>query len=330
MTSAALFKKKSNPRVNRRFLDPISRVWSLTTLDPRSEPSYTSSQVLQNALLVPLSDRLPPQPWRAIRAGLLQDLHEQSKLCVVQQSDPCTPWERACPVLQEASQEGSRSLPSVQLHHWLLADEARPGVIFLTKKESIFHCLTFQSVLLVFCWLVCLFGPARPLTPNRGEYLELHSFAGKFETPKCTLWVRLAGCAGRPACFGFSLLCCAIFLRKWDDLAGSLGWVVLVLLLTRLYFWKKWMLFARPKGSSLVDGFILLGFFSSAELRGALSGLFCFHLLLCSFCCLTRLLQKALSFCELRFAFFVPRIYFLLSLRAISEQIGESPVCDFR
>ena len=38
--------------------------------------------------------------------------------------------------------------------------------------------------------------------------------------------------------------------------------------------------------------------------------------------------QKAQSFCELIFALFVPRIYSLSSLSAISEQIGESPVCD--
>ena len=38
--------------------------------------------------------------------------------------------------------------------------------------------------------------------------------------------------------------------------------------------------------------------------------------------------QKAQSFCELIFALFVPRIYSLSSLSAISERIGESPVCD--
>ena len=38
--------------------------------------------------------------------------------------------------------------------------------------------------------------------------------------------------------------------------------------------------------------------------------------------------QKAQSFCELKFALFVPRIYSLSSLSAISERIGESPVCD--
>ena len=53
-----------------------------------------------------------------------------------------------------------------------------------------------------------------------------------------------------------------------------------------------------------------------------------FHLLLCSFCCFTALFPKGTSFCELIFAFFVPRIYSLSSLSAISERIGESPVCD--
>ena len=38
--------------------------------------------------------------------------------------------------------------------------------------------------------------------------------------------------------------------------------------------------------------------------------------------------QKAQSFCELKFALFVPRIYSLSSSSAISERIGESPVCD--
>ena len=38
--------------------------------------------------------------------------------------------------------------------------------------------------------------------------------------------------------------------------------------------------------------------------------------------------KKAQSFCELLFACFVPRSYSLSSLRAIPEQLGESPVCD--
>ena len=38
--------------------------------------------------------------------------------------------------------------------------------------------------------------------------------------------------------------------------------------------------------------------------------------------------QKAQSSCELIFALFVPRMYSLSSLSAISERIGESPVCD--
>ena len=142
-----------------------------------------------------------------------------------------------------------------------------------------------------------------------------------------------------PTCFGWSLLCCAIFLQKWDDLAGSLSWVVLVLQLivkwmesTRLCFLWKWVLFPRPKGSSLVDGFALLGstlLHCGPVLRDSEQS-FCFTCCFAVFVVSPLCLQKALSFCKLRFAFFVPRIYFLLSLRAISEWIGESSVCDFR
>ena len=65
----------------------------------------------------------------------------------------------------------------------------------------------------------------------------------------------------------------------------------------------------------------------------SLSGARCFFLVVQS-CCFAVVVvsplcfQKAQSFCELIFALFVPRIYSLSSLSAISERIGESPVCD--
>ena len=66
------------------------------------------------------------------------------------------------------------------------------------------------------------------------------------------------------------------------------------------------MFFPRPEGSSLVDGFTFLGstlLHCGAVLRGTLSGLFvspcCFAVFVVSPLCF----QKALPFCELRFAF---------------------------
>ena len=56
---------------------------------------------------------------------------------------------------------------------------------------------------------------------------------------------------------------------------------------------------------------------------------FLFHLLLCSFCCFTALFPETVLLLNLVCSL-VPRVYFLLSLRAISERIGESPVCDLR
>ena len=113
-------------------------------------------------------------------------------------------------------------------------------------------------------------------------------------------------------------------------MAGSVGWVASTLLQNEwdlhVYFLAE--MNVVPTGS-LVDGFTLLG--STLLHCGAvLKGFFCLTCCFAVFVVSPLCLQKALSFCEVRFAFFVPRIYFLLSLRAISERIGESPVCDFR
>ena len=55
---------------------------------------------------------------------------------------------------------------------------------------------------------------------------------------------------------------------------------------------------------------------------------FCFTCCFAVFVVSPLCFQKAQSFCELKFALFVPRIYSLSSLSAISKRIRESPVCD--
>ena len=46
----------------------------------------------------------------------------------------------------------------------------------------------------------------------------------------CAQWARFAGCTGRTDLLWLLSLCCAIFLREWNDLAGSVGWVASTLL----------------------------------------------------------------------------------------------------
>ena len=90
------------------------------------------------------------------------------------------------------------------------------------------------------------------------------------------------------------------------------------------------MLFPRPEGSSLVDGFTLLGASSLwCSTEGTLSGLFVSPAALQFLLSHGFVSRRHCPFAK-QDLLFVPRIYFLLSLRAISERIGESPVCDFR
>ena len=65
------------------------------------------------------------------------------------------------------------------------------------------------------------------------------------------------------------------------------------------------MFFPRPEGGSLVDGFTLLGstlLHCGAVLKGTLSGLL-FHLLLCSFCCLTALFPEGTALLRIKICF---------------------------
>ena len=65
------------------------------------------------------------------------------------------------------------------------------------------------------------------------------------------------------------------------------------------------MLFLRPDSSSLVDGFTLLGstlLHCGAVLRG-LQAAFLFHLLLCSFFCLTALFPEGTVLLRIKIAF---------------------------
>ena len=113
---------------------------------------------------------------------------------------------------------------------------------------------------------------------------------------------------------GLSLCCCFLW-NEWD-----------------IHVYESMVLRRNECSSSLGDGFTFLG--SMLPLCGAvLRGLwaaFLFHLLLCSFCCFTALFPEGTVLLLYLVCFLVPRIYFLLSLRAISERIGESPVCDLR
>ena len=88
------------------------------------------------------------------------------------------------------------------------------------------------------------------------------------------------------------------------------------------------MFFPRAEDSRLADGFTLLGstlLHCGAVLKGTLSGLFVSPAAL-QFLLFHRFVSRK----HCLFALFVPRIYLLLSLRAISKRIGKSPVCDFR
>ena len=115
---------------------------------------------------------------------------------------------------------------------------------------------------------------------------------------------------------GLSWCCCSLW-NEWD-------------LHVYAFCRNEWFSHVR-RASSLADGFTLLGstlLHCGAVLKGTLSGLL-FHLLLCSFCCLTALFPEGTALLRIKICF-LSKIYFLLSLRAISERLGKALVCDFR